>query len=530
MRTLMQGTLFAIATLMAMGAHAEFVRAKGRVMFVDGDGEKKPFARVQVRLMDSDSDYDEEIARGFTDAQGHYDLSGSAGDSPCVGCGTPDPYVKAVLKDPGRIEVHDIMHFTRNAVLTPTREETAGTIDFGERTFTTAYPEGEAAILYARAQRTYAAFKELSGDAKVPGNDGEVAIEIPVVLSGGSPYTTWDTIHWPGVYKAWGTFDHEFGHRIRHAADGNVGHFNNDLVWYRYGRHHHDDEDTNLGFAFNEGWADYFRDQLQPDSITGAWNGINVGDEVEGHVGHKLVDLSAACGGFKPMWKALKANPRKLHSFPEFKQAFMDRKPTCLLDLDVSQPKPKPESIDIAHDADAQVLFEQQAGMKKYLDGMDVRARTMPVRKLERIPSSIRTQDHALVTRLATRRMQSAQRWEADSRVTYRKLHENLPAMTPQTIRDGSYERAAQTARRAFLIRIAQPRLREVQALRREIAAERRKATGVPLRSYLDQLDGKYARLERHLSKALVASDAGRITVPLEILPKSFSGQASGDR
>src|SRR6185369_9205652 len=91
--------------------------------------------------------------------------------------------------------------------------------------------------------------------------------EIPVVLSFGSPFTTWDTIHWPGVKKDFGAFYHEFGHRLRHAIDGDVAHFNNDLVWYRYGRHHERDEDTNLGFAFNEGWANYFRDRLQPDFL-----------------------------------------------------------------------------------------------------------------------------------------------------------------------------------------------------------------------------------------------------------------------
>ncbi|HYP53454.1 MAG TPA: hypothetical protein VEQ42_07930, partial [Pyrinomonadaceae bacterium] len=182
-----------LALVAPAAAHADdFVRARGRVMFVDADGAVRPFARVQVRLMDSDWDWDEEIARGFTDNDGRYDISGTAGDDLCVGCGTPDPYVKVVLEEPGRVEVHDLLHYTRNAVITPVREETAGDIDFGERVYPDEEPEGNAAILYVRAQRAYARFTELTGDAKIPGNDGEVAVEIPTT-SFGDPYCTWDT-------------------------------------------------------------------------------------------------------------------------------------------------------------------------------------------------------------------------------------------------------------------------------------------------------------------------------------------------
>lgn len=503
-------------------ARADFVRAKGRVMFVDSDGVTKPFARVQVRLMDSDSDYDEEIARGFTDADGKYTLEGSAGDSPCVGCGKPDPYVKVVLEDPGRVEVHDILSFTRNAVLTPTHEETAGEINFGTRTFTKAYPEGMAAILYVRAQRAYDRFKALSGDAKVPGNGGEVAVEIPVVLSAGIPYTTWDTIHWPGVMKAFDVFDHEFGHRLRHAADGSVTHFNNDLVWYRYARHHHPDEDTNLGFAFNEGWAHYFRNVMQPDHMNDPWNGVNKGDEVEGHVARKLISLSNKCGGFRHMWKALKNNPGEIHSFQEFYDAFISYKPPCSINIPINNaPGGQPHHAPVA---DSNIVAIQLDQLKKHIDAIDARSAAGRGQAALRIPSSIRTQDQSVVIRLWQKQLASAEGADMRARVAYRYYVSGLQPATPDSLQDGSYKLDANAARHAFITAVAEPRLHEAQELRRDIAAELMKTRDEALRSYLARLDAKYARLEEELKKALAVRDGKATKLPLGVLPRSFSG------
>ena len=512
---------------------ADFVRARGRVMFIDSDGAKKPFARVQVRLMDSDSDYDEEIARGFTDADGRYVLSGSAGDSPCIGCGKPDPYVKVVLEEPGRVEVHDIMHFTRNAVLTSIREETAGEIDFGTRTFTDEYPEGMAAILYVRAQLAYDRFVALSGDSKVPGNGGEVAIEIPVVLSFGTPYTTWDTIHWPGVKKDFGVFDHEFGHRLRHAADGSVNHFNNDLTLYRYARHHTLDEDSNLGFAFNEAWAHYFRHELQPDFLDSPWNGVNKGDEVEGHVASKLIAIADICGGFKHMWQALKNNPGEIHSFQEFFDAFIAKKPPCSLNFNINTspaPKRTPRALPEPLEPDAKALVILRNDLKKQVDNLDARSASIPARTSARIPSSIRAQDHGVVNRLWQKRLQSSVGADARARATYRRLIMDLRVMTPRSIRDGSYERDARAARSAFITAVAEPRLREAQDIRRDIAAEKSKTTDQALISYLARLDARYARLEEELKRALGARNIQGTKLPLGVLPRSFAGRASSER
>lgn len=522
--------LFVLLTLLCVNVPAgavaaDSVRAKGRVMFVDSDGKKKPLAFAQVRLMDSDSDYDEEIARGFTDGHGNYDLSGVGGDKNCPGCSAPDPYVKVVLKHPGRLDVHDILHFTRNMPVTPIREETVGKLDFGTTTYPTEYPEGMAAILYAHALKTYGAFKTISGDSKLPGNDGELAIEIPVVINFGTPYTTWDTIHWPGVYMKYGGIDHEFGHRLRHAIDGNVSHFNGDAVLYQYPRSHTFDEDTNLGFAFNEGWANYFRHEMQPNYLAGTWKGKYKGNEVEGDVAYKLIALSK-CGGFKAMWGTLKANPGTIHSFPEFKDAFYGLHPECktrfhsdnLGGVPVTGLKPRsnlpgtqPQAVDISGQAEAR---------ERFAANLDRRASRIRWDRTKRIPAAIPAPSRPVIERLSNLRIAAAQRRDADARAIYRRIVTTIPPMSEANLHDGSYERTVQAARQEFRDAILEPRQRDVQQLRTEISQERDRADNEPLRGYLRQLDDKYARLERALR---VAHDQpGPVDIPIELLPHSF--------
>src|SRR5437868_6060199 len=86
------------------------VHAFGRLMFKDENGALQPLRRAQVKLMDEDfGPHDQEMARGFTDDSGRFDLTGNAADSGCVGagCKRPDPYVEFVLEQDHRIDVRD---------------------------------------------------------------------------------------------------------------------------------------------------------------------------------------------------------------------------------------------------------------------------------------------------------------------------------------------------------------------------------------------------------------------------------------
>jgi len=101
--------------------------------------------------------------------------------------------------------------------------------------------------------------------------------------------------------------------------------------------------------------------------------------------------------------------------------------------------------------------------------------------------------------------------------------------MSPDSIRDGSYERDALAARRAFINTVARQRLLESQNIRHDVAAEKLKTRDGALLSYLAALDRRYARLEAELKLAL-APTAKNSKLPLGILPRSFSGSARNDR
>src|SRR6185503_1495217 len=105
-------------------------------------------------LMDEDfGPHDQEMARGFTDSDGRFELKGSGGDSGCVGagCKRPDPYVEFILEEPHRTDVHDPVGNTARQQ-TAAKPDTCGRVDFGTQEWSGAELD---AILYARAQRAY---------------------------------------------------------------------------------------------------------------------------------------------------------------------------------------------------------------------------------------------------------------------------------------------------------------------------------------------------------------------------------------
>ena len=110
---------------------------------------------------------------------------------------------------------------------------------------------------------------------------------------------------------------HEFGHVIRHGFDGDFGHFLGDVVTYNYLQNHEPCNHTNGGYAFNEGWAEFWAPDFRPAPDCG-----RPGDmETEGNVAAALTDLMENCAGGKrkPMVETLQRNPGTIHSFSEFR-------------------------------------------------------------------------------------------------------------------------------------------------------------------------------------------------------------------
>ena len=139
----------------------------------------------------------------------------------------------------------------------------------------------------------------------------------------GVPFTPYDEVWWPSgypVYRSSGTStaQHEFAHVVRHVFDGDLGHFLGDSAHFWYLRNHSaaSCEPTNSGFAFNEGWAEYWAGQ----AIAPCPN-PNDG-RVERNVAASLQLLATSCGLPRARMVAVLAqNRERIHSIDEYTRA-----------------------------------------------------------------------------------------------------------------------------------------------------------------------------------------------------------------
>ncbi len=525
------------------------VHGKGQIAYKDAQTAPKATYRAlrhaRVRLMDSDTGFDEEIAQGVTDASGHFDLSGHAEDWCCGNDEKPDPYIEIVLEVDGWVDVENIIGFSYRYD-SPEHSNTEGSIDFG-----TLLPEDDdKATLYARGTEQYDYYRQTAGGS-IPGYDGHVQIDVPAIFEAGTPWTTPEAIHWPGDFTNFDGVYHEFGHRIREAADGGKLHFAWDAVRFWYPRHHTNTLISNPGFAFNEGWAEYHSTLLgvhgKPyddfhDTFT-KWGAHDGGDACEGNVAHKLLLISNACGGFQNLWSVLRgAGEDAIHSYAEFHRAFGKKFPECLKKVDGVAPVAGPDDAKASAapasaaatgggpqvSGGAVTLVAQLAAMKRSVDAIDARA---PQRQPKQKPSiaSLATKAPQLapvLTRVHAKRVAHLQRLDATARAAYRTSVLGLKPMTFQTLKDGSWEKDIVAARSNFIGAVAPPLLADVQAFRKDLVTERAAASDARLTKYLDKVAAKYARVEREVQAAL-ASRGANGKIPEVLMPKTFHGSAA---
>jgi hypothetical protein len=333
-------------------ASADFVRGIGRVAYFENGGAggaRLPLVGVRVSLMDDDDIFDDTIAVGYSDASGNFNLSGNAEDG--IFGGRPDPYIEIELESrDNRLVVESDIVKLNVTCATPSRNSTIGTINFGE--IVCAGGARDASTIFARLKRSYEMFQSLSGDAQVPRHNGKAAVLFPAFLSAGVPYTTDESIRWPADYRRFDAIPHEFGHRIRHAQDGDFGHFLGDVVAYSYMQHHSPDKVTNPGFAFNEGWADY-NAAVNNTTRYDNWTPRPGGESVEGNVSANLWKLHANCGGFAKLWSVLKSGGGSIHSWAQYSGRFLasvqndgvfrGQNPRCMPTL-TGEPPPSPNA------------------------------------------------------------------------------------------------------------------------------------------------------------------------------------------
>ncbi|HEX6971874.1 MAG TPA: hypothetical protein VF234_06625, partial [Limnochordia bacterium] len=156
------------------------------------------------------------------------------------------------------------------------------------------------------------------------------------------------------------------GHVIRHGFDGDFGHFLGDVATYNYLQNHEPCLHSNGGYAFNEGWAEYWAQDFAPAPDCG-----RPGDmETEGNVAAALTDLANNCAADqrKLMVEALRNNPGTIHSFAEFKAALGCPLPPASIVPPVLSLAPPKSSPPISAKARADLAKTEVTALRKRID------------------------------------------------------------------------------------------------------------------------------------------------------------------
>lgn len=145
------------------------------------------------------------------------------------------------------------------------------------------------------------------------------------------PYTDHD---WVTVGNDWVRFGglptlfHEFGHSVRHVDDGDGAHFAGDVIRYAYARVHGGCETFQAGFAFNEGWGNYWAAE-RGGAPVGGCAGASVGatDWTELLIAARLVALANAVSSVSAtraafMLAVSRSRPGAIHTLRDFEEAY----------------------------------------------------------------------------------------------------------------------------------------------------------------------------------------------------------------
>jgi len=299
------------------------------------NGVTLPLAHARVELRDSDVDVgtlgDDVMAVGLTDDQGRFVLTGQGGDPGNYSWSRPDVYVQIVLTDEQGVRLTDEVNNEWNAN-TPQHDHdnVEGNVDIGDWSVGTQAGEGSSRCgVWLAARAAYQEYVSLENQAPPAGHyDVEYWAAWPYM----TPWTNLDTTHWPTGYETGAVNRHEFAHSVRHSFDGDQNHFNWDVTRFVYARSHSSCDDTNEGFAFNEGWAEFWADTPQR-----CGNGSNM--EQEGNVATALAALTKCkinsnsgetlALGRIPLLHVLRDWPEQIHSFAEFLDRLQLYYPNC---------------------------------------------------------------------------------------------------------------------------------------------------------------------------------------------------------
>jgi len=287
---------------------SEYASARGRVL-CDG----VPLKYVKVRLMDSDIDWDDEFGATKASAEGYFWVDGSADD--ILGAGAPDPYIQIDYYYSG---IYGTLDVEDGIIASTAYDETnvrsySSSMDFG-----TINLNNKKCKTYLNMLNAIIDYYNRNLHVKIP--QSTLYVRLDAILIGATPYSELSQINVPSSYQGTGILDystckHELAHTVRHTYDGSYLHFLGDVVSYSYMQYHDCGSQTNLGFAFNEGWAAFWAGTCT--SYTGA------DYKIEGNVATALRNLKTKCASTDSKFiSLLKNNAGNIHSFNDFNNIY----------------------------------------------------------------------------------------------------------------------------------------------------------------------------------------------------------------
>lgn len=293
-------------------------------------------------------------------------------------------FVRMALRDEHGVHLRDFWGINDWSVDTGRRRNNVATRNYGGIVFSKSGKSHKCA-LWSAVHKAYEEFRTETGTT-LPSRGVEIEAD---AVTGGVPFTPGTSMLWPGDYPVGdsagdeSTARHEFGHVIRHGLDGDFGHFVGDAATFNYARNHSACGRTNNGFAFNEGWAEFWAQDYWPAPDCG-----RPGDmAVEGNVAAALTELMENCAANqrKYMVQTLRNNPQRIHSYAEFAAAmgcpFPKPEPVTVLGLSAPPPPALPSSPAVRAaraQGDLRATTRQIRRLRKSLKGAVKRAKNAP--------------------------------------------------------------------------------------------------------------------------------------------------------
>jgi hypothetical protein len=280
-------------------------------------GTVTPLSGARVELWRNISFWpDEKLGATHTGSNGAFSFNVRANDN-------FDLYAKVVMNDDEGVHLGDWYSFSDWSTETNVTGSHAGLVNLG--TWEISHENGAGTpkcAAFQGAHNAYQNYKQIIGSPP-PDASYLISTEFPCC---GVPFTTLDTTHWPSGYETgYGPKDpdggyavnfHEFAHSVRQSFDGGTLHFLADVARYGYIKNHELCLVSNEGFAFNEGWAEFW-------AKTPATCGDGTNFNQEGNVATALTGLEK-CANRQTMVRVLKENPEAIHSYSQFRTKFFN--------------------------------------------------------------------------------------------------------------------------------------------------------------------------------------------------------------